>query len=71
MKKLLQLILLAVCLWITLPLCGEVILPPGTPVFSDPAHNQKIVAVAEQAAGEVESLPEVRSKVFVPWGCGQ
>ena len=49
-KKLLQLTLLAVCLWITLPLCGEVILPPGTPVFSAPAHNQKIVAVAEQAA---------------------
>lgn len=46
------------------------VLEPGTPEFVVPAYNQKIVAVA-QAAGEVESLPEVRSKVFAPWGCGQ
>lgn len=36
------------------------VLEPGTPVFAAPAHNQKIVAVA-QAPVEVESLPEVFS----------
>ena len=40
-----------------LPLRGEVILEPGTPVFTAPAHNQPITAVAQQAVA-VESLPE-------------
>ncbi len=60
MKKIWQLTVLAACLWMTLPLHGEVILPPGTPVFTAPAHNQPIIAVAQQAAA-VESLPEIMS----------
>ena len=43
-----------------LPLRGEVVLEPGTPVFTAPAHNQPITAVAQQAVA-VESLPETMS----------
>ena len=60
MKTFLRLIVLAAGLWTALPLCGDVLLPANTPVFAAPAHNQKIVAVAQQPV-MVESLPEIMS----------
>ena len=54
-----KILLMAVLLSAGVFLYGAV-LEPGTPVFAAPAHNQKIVAVA-QAPVEVESLPEVFS----------